>query len=330
MIAARFPILERQELVLAARNAITNELSVARTAPRPGTIAVFPFTYQGRDPGFEPLGRAIAEMVVTDLSQTDRLVVLERMRVQLLLDEMELGQFGLADPATGARSGRLLGAERIVQGSLNIPDDDQARMQAMIVGTVSGEPVAPPAVEQDEIQRLFEVEKRLVFDLYASLGIQLAAAERDRISRTPTNNIQALLAFGQCLEAEDVGDYRAAITFCQQAVTIDPNFTEAIDRVERESVALESAEVTVDQLARRGVTELADVDDLAGADGPAGEGELAGNTGSGPDQPSDIELIQSLVPGGTGRVPAAEVFGGDEEQTVSIIRVIINSPSGAP
>src|SRR5690606_16555960 len=142
--------------------------------------------------------RALAEMLVTDLSQTERLRVLERTRIQLLVDEMDLGDSGLVDSLTTARSGRLLGAERIVQGQINV-NETLLRLQAAVVGSSTGQLSGRPLVEEDALQQLFEMQKRLAFNLYESLGIQLTPAERERISQIPPQNLHALLPAQQCL-----------------------------------------------------------------------------------------------------------------------------------
>ncbi len=309
LISGRLPLLERQELLLATRDALASEASLGGTQPRAGTVAVFPFAYEGPDPLYRPLGRALAEMVVTDLSATDRLTVLERTRIQLLIDEMDLGETGLVDTLTAARSGRLVGAERIVQGQLSIPGPDQLRMQAAIVGASTGQLSGAPIVEQDALRSLFEAQKRLVLNLYTSLGIQLTAAERERISQVPTASLQALLAWGQCLEAEDAGDFGAAATLCGQAATLDPGFTAARMRSERAGSALASSSISIERLAVLGTPELAPAGGVATAQSLPG-----------------LEAIQALVPPELPRAPAPEVLATEPPDRTTSIDIIITRP----
>src|SRR5690606_9322693 len=117
-VAGRLERVRRRLLLAEARMLVEREQELAGNAPAPRTVAVFPFLLQTNDAGLDPLGRAMAELLATDLAQTDRLTVLERLRVQLLLDEIQLAETGLVDPSSAARSGRLLGAEQVVQGSL--------------------------------------------------------------------------------------------------------------------------------------------------------------------------------------------------------------------
>jgi TolB-like protein len=312
MLAARLPILERQELLIAVRGAVAREAELANSPPQVGTVAVFPFAYQGADPQFRPLGRALAEMLVTDLSQTERLRVLERSRIQLLVDEMNLGDSGLVDTLTTARSGRLLGAERIVQGQINV-NEMLLRLQAAIVGSSSGQLAGQPLVEEDALQQLFEMQKRLAFNLYGSLGIQLTPAERERISQVPTQNLQALLAYGQCLEAEDAGQFAEAAAFCAQAAALDPGFVAARQRGERAGAAVASAEVTVAQLAGLGTPEMRQTP--RGGQPGAARSELPG-----------LEAVQALLPRELPRAPVPEALGTDELGRTTTVDIVIRRP----
>lgn len=238
-LAGRIRILEHEQLLATVRRSIADET----TLPMPtttGTIAVFPFLLQTADSTLDPLSRAIAELLVTDLSQTDRLTVLERTRVQALLDEIQLAEEGLVDPATAARGGRLLGAGRIVQGSVGGTEQD-LQLTAAVVGVTTGEPQVESAQGSSPLARFFDAEKALALDLYRVLGIELTPAERERVNRRPTENVRALLLFGLGLEAEDIGNYQLAYNHFSQAATLDPSFTIARDRAAQAKLAADAA-----------------------------------------------------------------------------------------
>src|SRR5690606_16362345 len=220
-LQGRLHILHHRQLVLSARDAVARETELSATPASPTTVAVFPFLIQTQDTTLGPLGRALAEMLVTDLSQADRLTVLERMQVQLLLNEIQLAEQGLVDPATAARGGRLLGAGQIVQGSV-AGSEEALDLNAAIVGVGTGTPEVQSAETNTSIQRLFDAEKALALEIYRVLGVELTAAERERVNRRPTENVRALLAFGLGLEAEDVAAWMLASQYYSQAVSFDP------------------------------------------------------------------------------------------------------------
>jgi hypothetical protein len=60
------------------------------------------------------------EASIADLSKVPGLKVLEREKVQLLVNEAKLGDSGLADTASAVRSGRLMRAEKVVVGNFEV------------------------------------------------------------------------------------------------------------------------------------------------------------------------------------------------------------------
>jgi len=172
----------------------------------------------------------VTHLMITDLSRVSRLKLLERERVQALVDELKLTDDGRVDATTGARSGRLLRAARVVQGSLqDVPTNNQLKLDADLVNATNAAVVGTGS-GSDKIQQFFDVEKKVVFQLIQGMGITLSPAEQRAISERPTADLQAFLAFSKGLEAEDRGDYKAAEGYFNAAVQRDPNFRAAADR----------------------------------------------------------------------------------------------------
>ena len=229
LLSGRLALLTRKELQFAARQAIAGESLLTRTAPDPNTVAVMPFHYAGSDSTLRPLERGLAALVVTDLSRVHQLKLVERARVQVLLDELRLVEKGSVDAATGARSGRLVGAAQVVQGQFAIGPATQLRLDATVVRAVDAQ-VAAAGSSADRLQALFDIEKAVVFQLLDRLGITLAPAERVAISERPTRDLQAFLLYSKGLEAEDRGDFVSAAQAFQGAVRIDPGFRAASEQ----------------------------------------------------------------------------------------------------
>lgn len=247
----RLALLDRLELEQAVRAALANERQLANRPPEPRTVGVFPFLTVTSDPQLAPLGTALAELLTTDLAQTDRVRVVERVQVQKLLDELSLAANGRVDPATAARSGRLLGAGTIVQGRVEGGDAALA-LQALVVRVPTPRAAAAPLDERDALSRIFDLEKRLALGIYDRMGIQLTPAERQRVTRQATTNVQALLALGFGLEAQDAGRYDEAASQFARAVQLDPNFMLArqhLDQARALQLASAATPSTLAQLA---------------------------------------------------------------------------------
>src|SRR5437660_1265997 len=153
----------------AARQALAREAELALAPPEPATVAVLPLVIAG-DSGVQPLTRGLAELIATDLAYIRTLRLLERLQIGMLLDELKLGQSDRVDPATAARVGRLLRAERLVQGAATIPRRGPVQLSATVV-TSTGV-VRPVGQVTGPFPKLLDLEKQVVFDLAAQLGLE--------------------------------------------------------------------------------------------------------------------------------------------------------------
>jgi hypothetical protein len=214
----------RTQATETAKLALARESTLTALAPTPSTVAVLPVTIAG-DSSLQPLSRGLAELLTSDLALVRNLRLLERVQIGALLDELKVGESGRADPSTAARVGRLLRAERMVQGVASITQNGPVRMSATVVRG-DGD-VRAGAQVNGTFKQLLDLEKQLVFGLATELGIQLTDAERQRILRQGPKNLAAFLAYSEGLEAMDRGDYRAAATAFAAAVRADPSFQQA-------------------------------------------------------------------------------------------------------
>lgn len=252
-VERRLEVARREALRADVRNALEREADLAQTEPDPATVGIFPFVFEGGDPEYEPLALVLPDLLATDLGITGRLTLIERTKVQALIDELELAESGRVEAGTAARSGRLLGSGHIVQGRFRMEEGARVGVDAALV-TVGGpgRELSDPLTAQDEIDRFLEMEKRLAFALYDELGVQLTAAERERVSERQTESIEALLAYGRGLAAVDAGRFGQAREHFAEATAFDPGFALAqvmLDRAAALSLPAPAIQAG-DQLAR--------------------------------------------------------------------------------
>jgi len=220
------------KLRLEARQALANERALDPRQLPEKSIAVLNFRNLGGNAGFDPLAKGLADMVITDLSQVKALTVIERSRMQALLEEMGLGQTGLVDKQTAPRVGQLLGVKKVLQGSFLDLAGGRLRLDANLADAAA-RASQPIGETSGELARFFRLEKNLVFKVIDELDIQLTAAEEKAILTIPTENLLAFLAYSRGLEARDRGDFAGAQKEFQEAVKIDPNFDNAKTQLER-------------------------------------------------------------------------------------------------
>jgi len=262
--------LNRRQLADDARQAIERERTLGAVAGPPTTVAVLPLRFSGSDSSLRPLERGFAELLTTDLSRSSKLTVVERARIQTLLDELALQRSGQTDASTNVRAGRLLRAGRVVQGSIVQVGGSELRVDAAVLdvpttevrGTTSGE---------DQLDQLFDLEKRIALGLFNQLGVTLTVAERNAIEQRPTRSLAAFLAYSRGLTAEDDGRFDDAGRFYRDAIRIDPGFGAALQR-SRNAILITGARQLRGDAARNAADDLNPSSaDAATAPGRSGE-----------------------------------------------------------
>ncbi|MBI3791185.1 MAG: tetratricopeptide repeat protein [Gemmatimonadetes bacterium] len=226
-IRERLAIVARNELEATAKSAVSRENELARVPGPPNTIAVPPLRFQGADTNLVPLERGVAELLITDLARSSQLTVLERERVQALLDEVARGQSNRVDEDTKLRTGKILQAGRLVQGTINQIGPDRVQIATNVVSVQTAQSGGAASAD-DALDQLFAMEKKIVFQIFDNLGVTLTADERKLIDDAkPTRNLRAFLAYSRGLQAEDRGDFFEASRLFNDARGMDPGFSAA-------------------------------------------------------------------------------------------------------
>lgn len=238
-IRMRLAFVAREQLKQEAKQVLAREQQMSEEPPTPRTLAVMPFRLVGVSDELSPLQTALSDMIITDLSVSPAITSIERVKINSIIDEMLLAQAGLAEEKTGARVGRLLKAEHVVQGVLAQSGDKQLRMDATVLNTARQE-AAGNFGQSEAVDAIFDLEKQIVFNIFNTVGVTLTDAEREKINENRTANLLAFLAYGRGLEALDKGNYQQATTYFRQASRLDPSF-QRVQAQQQEAVALQTA-----------------------------------------------------------------------------------------
>lgn len=222
-LQARLAALTRKQLEADAKSAVAQEASIASQPSNPRTVAVLPLRFTGADTSLRPLERGFADMLTTDLARSSQLTLVERARMQALLDEIKLQQAGATDAASNVRAGKLVRAGRVVQGVINQVDATNLRVDAAVVD-VPTSAVQGTTTSTSLLDQIFDLEKRIALDLFTQLGVTLTVAERNLVEQRPTRSLQAFLSYSRGLTATDEGRFDDASRFFNDAVRIDPGF----------------------------------------------------------------------------------------------------------
>jgi tetratricopeptide (TPR) repeat protein len=328
-ISDRLTALKLKEIQVTAKAALAREAQLASTTGPANAVAVMPFAFTGPDTSLKPLERGFAELVTTDLSRSPRLTVVERARLQALLDELALQQSAGAQAGSGVRAGKILQVGKMVGGSIQ---QQGAQLQASaIVTDVRSTSAGRPASDRQSLDQLFTLEKNVVFGLFTALGVQLTTAERNAIEQRPTRSVQAFLAYSRGLEFEDQGRLDDARRSFETAVRIDPNFTAAQQRAQETASAEVGGQVTATTVesSLRGTSEGVAV--AAATEGPTSVNSTTGTAAATAENLNPSMAGAATSGGGStatqpARDPSASIGGDNVSTKTGKVTVVIHQP----
>ena len=211
---------EKIEKALAAESTIN-----ADSIPL-NTIAVYDFDGSTLDEEKAPLALGLTEFTAIDLSKIKSLTVVERAKLNFLLQEMALTETGVIDTTRAPQVGRILGSRNIVTGRVTSPNLDHLRLSGVIVNTVDSSKAYPGSSEAI-LKEIFKMQKEFVRQIVQELGVELTPEEMDSLNIIPTNSYAAFLAFCQGLAYQKNGQYDEALEEFRRALHLDNNFVYA-------------------------------------------------------------------------------------------------------
>ncbi len=213
----------------AARAALASEATLGNVAAGTRTVGVVPLT--AGDSALEPLGYALADLILTDLSRSRQLKVVDRAELHAVLRELKLASAGRMDSATAPRTGRLLRASQLIVGGVAPGDGAGAlRVDTRTADVASGR-LDVAVTTNTTVNNVLDAEKAIVFRLFDALGVTLTPAERAEIEQRPTRNLAALLAYGRAVRYEVEGRYSSATAEYARAARLDAGFGMARSRL---------------------------------------------------------------------------------------------------
>ncbi len=231
-----------------AKEALQQEKTMGAIST-PNSIAVLYFNNKSGQDKLNPLQKGMAVMLITDLAKVEQLQVVERIRMQALLDEMDLGASGVVDAQTAPTVGKLLGAYFVASGDILAGTGQDLGITASVLDvpfeTLTQQPTVTGALDQ-----LFTLEKELLFNIVDQLQITLSPAKIAELQIPLSASSTALMALFLGIDHSDKGQYAQAAKMYEQALVEDPNLKMAKSALqELKGMGLTSAEeiVAVDE-----------------------------------------------------------------------------------
>jgi curli biogenesis system outer membrane secretion channel CsgG len=231
------PTPTRRRLRTALALTTLAALPLAAQSTAKPSIAVLYFTNAALVDGasYAPLSKGLAEMLITELAQNTKLDVVERDRLQAVIEEQNLQKTDRVDQATAVKLGKTLGARHLLMGSFVI---DPARNLRIDVRAVNTETSRIDYVESVSGKADKLLELVIALGQKVNSGLKLPAwsgvSSTEPAAKSP-NQFKALMAMSLALEAEDAKDTAAAAKQYREAIALAP----ALDRAKVRLASLE-------------------------------------------------------------------------------------------
>ena len=222
-------LLIREEAVEYAKQAVANEAALLRGPVADNTVAVTTFKNLGSE-NLVTLGKGMSAMLIHDLSQVPDLQVVERVKLQALLQEMNLGTSGLVDQKTAPKVGKLLKSKHVTTGSLADLEKENLQIVSALVDTEQMDRIDTQEA-QGALKRFYDLEKTIACSIIEDLGRDCGKMP-GAFGKIHTKSLAALTAFSVGLNYLDQEKYDEAREAFQKAINEDPEFDLAKETLE--------------------------------------------------------------------------------------------------
>lgn len=195
------------------------------------TLAIMDFRNRSVDQRerYAPLSKGFPSMMINYLNGVTNLKVIERERIQWVLDELKLQRKAdIVDQSTAVETGKVMGATAVLFGTYIIQEDEML-LSARLVNVETSEIILSEKVK-GESEEFFELVKKLSQSAARSINAETEETEIGEIGGTSLMDAQ--LSYLDGLNAQERGNYQKARKHFEQALEYDPNYTQAQNRLE--------------------------------------------------------------------------------------------------
>ncbi len=177
-----------------------------------------------------PMQYGLADILITQLQQLSKLKVVDRERIQMILDEIDIQQSEYFDDKTAVRIGKMLGVHVFVMGSFMQLDKNTMVITPKLVKTETGEVLHSTTIK-DKPDELMEMIATTAETIAGWLEVEVAEEEKEALHGQVSESVKAALAYSRGLLHEDNAEYDAAREAYVQALEVDSTYFPAMDRL---------------------------------------------------------------------------------------------------
>lgn len=194
---------------------------------RPG-VAVMRFdnggSYGQDAENFAALEVGLQQMLTTEFAQNPGLRVVDRSRINALIQEQDLGATGRVDAATAARVGQIVGARYVVLGGF-VDFYGDFRLDLRVVNVETSEIVRVERVQKKR-EDLYEIVVEAAVNLTRNLNLPALPAQVREARETREVPAEAITFYTRGLLYAERGQTERAAELFARAKEVFPQYTE--------------------------------------------------------------------------------------------------------
>ena len=223
------------------------------TAPAAATLAVLNFDNNTGSTDYDAMGRGLAAMMITDLSTSNDLKVVEREHMQDVLSEQQMQHSAMFDSTTAVKAGKLLGAQYITAGSLAAADP-KLRIDMRVINVETGQIVQAAQVTGPK-DKIFDMEQQLADKVLKGMNVTLSPDAEAKLRKQQASDRQmgfdSFMSLSTGIAQMDAGNYvdaagslRPLLMKAPDSRLVELTYQEAKHRAEQAAKEKAKAKVT--------------------------------------------------------------------------------------
>jgi len=252
--------ITRIALTLTAAAAVAPAIARAQDTRPVVAVLYFDNNSIGKDRAdYDGLGKGIADLLITDLATSPRMRIVERERVQKLLEEQSLTKAGSIDQSTAVKLGKILGAQYMVTGGFMSDGRGSMVLTSRAINVETSQITNPERVQEktdDVLGLIAKMSTKLGENLKlpalapqrtgdasrkggsdngskqagqpaSSSGSASQPAQRVAQAKPVKLDVRTALLYSKALEEQDSGHPEKAAELYRQVLTKFPDFEQA-------------------------------------------------------------------------------------------------------
>ncbi len=204
----------------------------------PMSLAILPFRNASGDAGMDWLGSSLADMLSTDVGQSERLRMVSQERLHQLLSDLRVTPNTSIEPATLRRLAEFSNADTVVSGQY-VRFGNQIRIDAT-VQDIKHDRTVPIKIDGVDEKDIPGAVDKLAASIRNNLAFSKDVVEELKASsfQPSSHSAEALRAYNQGLQLARDGKNVDAVKAFQAATTADPGLALAYARLADANAAL--------------------------------------------------------------------------------------------